>query len=82
MSNVTEMFGSKVFNASTMKERLPKEIYKAMQKTIDVFTSIGISFNETRSIRSKKGILTEAFPITVFLRKPEIKYAVSGGAFT
>ena len=34
MSSVTEMFGKKVFNASTMKERLPKEIYKSMQKAI------------------------------------------------
>ena len=34
MSTVTEMFGSKVFNATVMKERLPKDIYKAMQKAI------------------------------------------------
>jgi len=34
MNSVKEMFGSKVFNTSVMKERLPKDIYKAMQKTI------------------------------------------------
>ncbi len=34
MSNVTEIFASMVFNATVMKERLPKDIYKAMQKTI------------------------------------------------
>ena len=34
MSTVTEMFGSKVFNATVMKERLPKDIYRAMQKAI------------------------------------------------
>ncbi|MEE0867558.1 MAG: glutamine synthetase III [Clostridia bacterium] len=34
MSTVTEMFGSKVFNTTVMKERLPKDIYKAMQKAI------------------------------------------------
>ncbi len=34
MENLAEMFGSKVFNDSTMKERMPREIYKALQKTI------------------------------------------------
>ena len=33
--NVTEIFGSNVFNDSTMKERLPKATYKALKKTID-----------------------------------------------
>lgn len=33
--NVTEIFGSNVFNDKTMKERLPKETYKALRKTID-----------------------------------------------
>lgn len=34
MANVPEMFGSLVFNDSTMKERLPKATYKALKKTI------------------------------------------------
>lgn len=34
MSCVSEVFGSMVFNDSVMKARLPKETYKAMQKTI------------------------------------------------
>ena len=34
MSRVTEMFGSKVFNSATMKERLPKDAYKAVQNAI------------------------------------------------
>ena len=34
MSTVTEAFGSLVFNDATMKEKLPKETYKAMQRTI------------------------------------------------
>lgn len=32
--NVPELFGSMVFNNEVMKERLPKDIYKALQKTI------------------------------------------------
>ena len=34
MNNVTEIFGSMVFDDSVMKAKLPKETYKAMQKTI------------------------------------------------
>ena len=34
MNGVKEMFGSKVFNVSVMKERLPRDVFKAMQKTI------------------------------------------------
>lgn len=32
---VDVVFGSNVFNDSVMKERLPKQIYKALKKTID-----------------------------------------------
>ena len=35
MNNVTKMFGSKVFNNFVMEERLPREVYKAMQKAIN-----------------------------------------------
>ena len=31
---MTELFGSMVFNDKVMEARLPKETYKAMQKTI------------------------------------------------
>ena len=33
--NVPELFGSLVFNDSVMKEKLPKEIYKSLHKTIE-----------------------------------------------
>ena len=34
MTNVTEIFGSMVFDDDTMEARLPKETYKALQRTI------------------------------------------------
>ena len=34
MMNIPELFGSMVFNDNVMKERLPKDIYKALQHTI------------------------------------------------
>lgn len=35
MQSVPEVFGSMVFNDVVMKERLPKEIYKSLKKTIE-----------------------------------------------
>ena len=34
MSKVPELFGSMVFNESVMKERLPKDVFKALKKTM------------------------------------------------
>lgn len=33
---IPELFGSMVFNDKTMKERLPKETYRALKKTIEL----------------------------------------------
>jgi glutamine synthetase len=35
MANIAELFGSMVFNDATMQARLPKDTYRALQKTID-----------------------------------------------
>ncbi|MBC8530495.1 glutamine synthetase III family protein [Gehongia tenuis] len=35
MSNVTEIFGSLVFNDGVMRQRLPKDTYRALKRTID-----------------------------------------------
>ena len=35
MSNVPELFGSMVFNDSVMRERLPKETYRSLKKTME-----------------------------------------------
>lgn len=43
MSTVTELFGCSVFNDATMKERLPKEVYKALKKTIHDGTALDMS---------------------------------------
>ena len=34
MKNITELFGSMVFNDDVMREKLPKDIYKALKKTM------------------------------------------------
>ncbi len=35
MADITQVFGSNVFNLKTMKERLPKDTYNALRKTIE-----------------------------------------------
>ncbi len=35
MNRITELFGSMSFNDAVMRERLPKEIYESLRKTID-----------------------------------------------
>ena len=43
---LTENFGSNVFNDSTMRERLPKETYKALKKTIDEGATLDLKIAE------------------------------------
>ncbi|MCH5185591.1 MAG: glutamine synthetase III [Oscillospiraceae bacterium] len=38
--SITEIFGSNVFNLTVMKERLPKDVYKAIKKTINNGTAL------------------------------------------
>ncbi len=40
MNRVPELFGSMVFNNSVMKERLPRDVYKALRRTIDQGTPL------------------------------------------
>ena len=42
MERVTEIYGSSVFNDATMRERLPKAIYKSLKKTIE----LGLTLDE------------------------------------
>ena len=43
MNHVTEIFGSMVFDDATMKEKLPRDVYKALKRP---------SRSENRSIRA------------------------------
>ena len=40
MSKLPELFGSMVFNENVMRERLPKETFKALKKTMDEGTPL------------------------------------------
>lgn len=47
MANVTEIFGSMVFNDEEMKKRLPKETYEALKRTISEGKRIDVSIADT-----------------------------------
>ncbi len=47
VKNVPEMFGSMVFNDDVMRERLPKEVYKSITKTIATGGMIDASVADT-----------------------------------
>ncbi len=47
MSQLPEMFGSNVFNDQVMQEKLPKETYKALKKTIQNGEPLDISLANT-----------------------------------
>ena len=34
-TNIPKLFGSEVFNDEVMRERLPKDVYKALMKTVN-----------------------------------------------
>jgi glutamine synthetase len=40
MSTVTDLFGSMVFNDAVMRERLPKEIYQSLRRTVEEGVSL------------------------------------------
>jgi glutamine synthetase len=40
MKDIPKLFGSKVFNESVMKERLPKDVFKALKKTMSKGTHL------------------------------------------
>jgi glutamine synthetase len=43
MSNIQEIFGSMVFNDAAMRQKLPKDAYKSLRKTIDEGRELDIS---------------------------------------
>ncbi len=43
MSNIPEIFGSLVFNETVMRDKLPKDTYKALKKTINDGKSLDLS---------------------------------------
>ena len=52
--NVPEIYGSMVFNDKVMKERLPKDVYKAVRKTIDNGTTLELTVANTVAATMKE----------------------------
>ena len=43
MSNIPEIFGENVFNENVMRDKLPKEVFKKLMKTIDLGAPLDVS---------------------------------------
>ncbi len=52
-SNVPEIFGSMVFNDAIMREKLPKDIYKSLRKTIETGKDLDITVANVVAIAMK-----------------------------
>ena len=52
-AKITEIFGSLVFNDRVMRERLPKDTYKALKRSIEMGQSIDRSVADTVAIAMK-----------------------------
>ena len=50
-TSVPEMYGSLVFNDKVMKDRLPKDIYRAVHKTIQNGTHLELTWSSTSRIQ-------------------------------
>ena len=72
MKNVPEIFGCMVFNEDVMRERLPKEVYKSLSRTMAQSTPIARAnttvFDQIK-IGTKMAMATTAV-ITRFCIKP------------
>ena len=60
MKKVPELFGSMVFNEAVMKERLPKDVYKALKQTVRQGTALdpqvaGVVANAMKDWAIEKG---------------------------
>lgn len=52
--NIPELYGSLVFNDKEMKSRLPKDVYKALRKTIDAGTHLELDVANAVAVAMKE----------------------------
>ncbi|NLD86995.1 MAG: glutamine synthetase type III [Clostridiales bacterium] len=57
--NLTQVYGSKVFNDAVMRERLPKETYKLLKQTIDLGRPLDTSIAEVVANAMKDWAITQ-----------------------
>ena len=64
-SKIPEIYGSLVFNDKVMRDKLPKDIYKALRKTIDNNTHLEIDVANAVAVAMKEwAIENGATPFT------------------
>ena len=65
--NVSEIFGSHVFNDSVMKARLPKAVYKDLKKTIEEGTELNPAIADVVANEMKEWAIEKGAFITLSL---------------
>ena len=60
--SIPEIYGSLVFNDKVMREKLPKDIYKALRKTIENNTHLELDVANSVAV-ARNGPLSTALPI-------------------
>ena len=86
MKTVSEMFGTMVFNDEVMKERLPEEVYKSLQNTIQNGKHLDLSLAnvvasainaiKTCDLLIVGGTSLAVYPAASYIRYFEGKYLV------
>ena len=52
--SIPEIYGSLVFNDKIMREKLPKDMYKALKKTIENGTHLELDVANSVAVRSEE----------------------------
>ena len=58
--NIPEIYGSLVFNDKIMREKLPKDMYKALKKTIENGTHLELDVANSVAVAMKEWALDHA----------------------
>lgn len=61
--SIPEIYGSLVFNDKVMREKLPKDIYKALRKTIENNTHLELDVANSVAVAMKEWPLSTVLPI-------------------
>ena len=82
MKKVPELFGSMVFNEAVMKERLPKDAYKALKQTIRQGSALdpqiaGVVANAMKDWAIEKGAtpLRSMIPSSLLVRMERLSWS-------
>lgn len=63
--NIPELYGSLVFNDKVMRSKLPKDMYKALKKTIESGTHLELDVANSVAVAMKMNGLPRTAPLII-----------------